>query len=139
MDCMPPWLSFTNQCYKNITTYKHTKKEISDKIGKKFKFPKYDSRPTEAETNCNDNPCKKMTNRISMTSDRMGNGLNSAYLKFRFKKTVRVEKKVIVYTWFNFIIDVGSSLGLWLGLSALGITDLAIEAFMVAKKWLKVK
>ena len=48
--------------------------------------------------------------------------------------TVRVEKKVIVYTFFNFIIDVGSSLGLWLGLSALGITDLAFEAFMLAKK-----
>ena len=35
--------------------------------------------------------------------------------------------KVIVYGWFEFIIDAGSSLGLWLGLSALGIWDLAVE------------
>ena len=46
---------------------------------------------------------------------------------------------LVAYTWFDLITDVGSSLGLWLGLSALGITDLAIDAFKVAKKWLKIK
>ena len=54
-----------------------------------------------------------------------------------YKKIVKVEKKVVAYTWFNFIIDVGSSLGLWLGLSALSIIDQAIEALMVANKCLK--
>ena len=92
---------------------------------------------TKAEKKCK-NPCKKMTNTLSVISESVEYELYTN-IEFRFKKTVRVEKKVIVYTWFNFIIDVGSSLGLWLGLSALGILDLAIEAFMVAKTWLKVK
>ena len=41
---------------------------------------------------------------------------------------VKVKKKIVIYNWFNFIVDVGSSLGLWLGLSAIGITDLLFEA-----------
>ena len=62
---------------------------------------------------------------------------NIAYLILKFKDSVRLEKKVVVYTLFNFVIDVGSSLGLWLGLSALSIIDLAIDAVGVAKKGLK--
>ena len=104
-------------------------------IENNFITPKENFRPTKAEKKCK-NPCKKMTNTLTLVDDSRA-GLTT--LELRFKKTVRVEKKVVVYTWFNFIVDVGSSLGLWLGLSALGITDLAIEAFMVVRKWLKLK
>ena len=106
-------------------------------IQESFIDPMYDFRPTEAETKCK-KPCKKMTNKITVISDTFLTG-SRTYFKFRFKETVRVEKKVVVYTWFDFIVDVGSSLGLWLGLSALGITDLGIEAFLVVEKWLKGK
>ena len=78
-------------------------------------------------------PCEIMKNTISLISDESGFG--GTIVGFSFKKTVIVERKVVVYSLFNFIVDVGSSLGLWLGLSALGITDLAIEAFMLAKTW----
>ena len=136
MDCIPPWLSSENQCHNNITTYNKTAKQISAMIYESFVIPLFGSKSTAAESRCK-KPCKKMTNRISMISDKSRSG-HSVY-EFRFKEKVRVEKKVVVYTWFNFIVDVGSSLGLWLGLSALGITDMAIEAFIVAKKWLKLK
>ena len=82
------------------------------------------------------NPCIKMTNKVSLKMDA-SKGISKARLQFRFRKTVRVEKKLVVYTWFNFIIDVGSSLGLWLGLSALSIIELAIEAFTLANTYLK--
>ena len=108
-------------------------------IAERFQYPKFDRRPTEAETKCK-NPCKKMINKISVISEAKTEATgNAAFLKFRFKKTVRVKKKIVVYTWFNFIIDVGSSLGLWLGLSALGITDLTIEAFIRLEKWFVLK
>ena len=136
MDCIPPWLSSNNQCDTNITTYNHTKLDIATIISDNFSHPKFKAKPSKAEKKCK-NPCKQMKNTLSVISDLSGRVMTE--LEFNFKKTVRVEKKVIVYTWFNFIIDVGSSLGLWLGLSALNITDLVIEAFMVAKKWLKVK
>ena len=32
------------------------------------------------------------------------------------------------YSLFDLIVDIGSSLGLWIGLSALGVFDLLIEA-----------
>ena len=133
MDCIPPWLSSNKQCTKNIKIYNYTKEEIIAIINYGFRYPTYDSRPTRAEKMCK-KPCRKMTNKVSLISDEHYNTSNSKF-KLRFKKTVQIRKKVIVYTFFNFIIDVGSSLGLWLGLSALGITDLAIEAFMLAKTW----
>ena len=137
MDCIPPWLSSRNQCSTNIKTYNYTKWEIGSMISASFKKPIDEWKPTEMEKKCK-NPCKKMTNKVSLKVDKNRN-FTFASIKFRFKKTVRVEKKVVVYTWFNFIIDVGSSLGLWLGLSALSITDLVIEAFMMAKKRSLVK
>ena len=77
------------------------------------------------------NPCKKITNKLSLRAENKEVNLLAAYLSLKFKKTIRVEKKVVMHTWFHLIIDLGSSLELWLGLSALGITDLAIKAFLV--------
>ena len=37
----------------------------------------------------------KMTNKISMTDEEYVNDYRKAVLEFRFKKTVRVEKKVV--------------------------------------------
>ena len=46
-----------------------------------------------------------------------------------------------MYRWFEFIIDAGSSLGLWLGLSALDIWDLTVIVLIkineVFKKYFK--
>ena len=135
MDCVPPWLSSNKQCYANITTYNYTKTDIGLLINENFMTPKTDFRLTKAEKMCK-NPCMKMTNTLSLVADYETK--SASKLEFRFKKSVRVERKVVVYTWFNFIIDVGSSLGLWLGLSALGILDLALEAFGIVRKWFKI-
>ena len=95
-------------------------------------------KPTQAEQMCK-NPCKTMTNKVSLVAENDGIGKNQTLVILNFKKTARVEKSIVAYTWFNFIIDVGSSLGLWLGLSALGVTDVAIKGFQLAKKWLKIE
>ena len=89
---------------------------------------------TIAEKKCQ-NPCQKMTNTLSLAGESIIEGITIVTL--RFDNQVRIEKKIVAYTLFNFIIDVGSSLGLWLGLSALGIFEIIIEASMMAKKWLK--
>ena len=140
MDCIPPWLSSEHQCKTNITTYNYTKEEIKSMILKNFIAPKYDSRLIKAEETCK-NPCMKMTNILSMRANQNRSEYTDLYtgLEFRFQKTAKLERKILSYTGFNFIIDVGSSLGLWLGLSALGITDIALKAIMVAKRWSEVK
>ena len=105
----------------------------------KFIRPKEYWESTEAEKVCK-TPCRKMTNKVSLRAENLntiGGKENFAYIYLNFKKTVRVEKKIVVYTLFNFIIDVGSSLGLWLGLSALSIVDLAFEFLKLAIKLVK--
>ena len=45
-----------------------------------------------------------------------------------FNQKVTVTERVPNYDMFKYIIDVGSSLGLWLGLSVLGLHDLVVWA-----------
>ena len=135
MNCIPPWLSSKNQCFMNIELNNQTEKDIKTMILHNFTSPIENALPTKAEKSCKSH-CRKMTNTVTLRTEHKE--LHS-YLIIRFKNPVKVGKKTIVYTWFNFIVDIGSSLGLWLGLSALGITDLMIEAYMVAKKWFTIK
>ena len=51
-----------------------------------------------------------------------------------FDNLVVHRTKMLSYGFSDFLIDLGSSLGLWFGLSVFGITDLGIIAFQAAKK-----
>ena len=48
-------------------------------------------------------------------------------VQLKFNKEVKFIKKVEYYSFLQFLVDVGSSLGLWLGLSIIGLTDLGIQ------------
>ena len=56
--------------------------------------------------------------------------LDDHYLSvvIHIKKSVKVTKYVKAYGIFDLVVEVGSSLGLWIGLSALGVFDLLLEA-----------
>ena len=105
MDCVPPWLSSEKQCFNNIT-YNHSKDQIMQMITDKFFNPKDEWKATEAETRCN-NPCKTMNNKVNFLGMKP---YDYTRLDVRFERSVRVEKKVIVYTLFNFIIDIGKDI-----------------------------
>ncbi len=49
-------------------------------------------------------------------------------IQITFNNRVKVTETVFNYSPFEFIIDVGSSVGLWLGLSVLGLYDLLVLA-----------
>ena len=49
-------------------------------------------------------------------------------INLNFRQSVKVTTHHKAYGLFDLIVDVGSSLGLWIGLSALGMFDLVIEA-----------
>ena len=53
--------------------------------------------------------------------------VSGAYLEFNTK--VSMKSKVKAYDTFQFVIDVGSSLGLWIGLSVLGLIDFLLDSF----------
>ena len=44
-------------------------------------------------------------------------------------------QKYLAYGSYEFLIDVGSSLGLWLGLSVFGITDLGVDLVLYVRKF----
>ena len=54
-----------------------------------------------------------------------------------FKKTVKVTKYQKAYGLFDLVVEVGSSLGLWIGLSALGVFDLLLQCGTIIKQKLK--
>ena len=126
MNCIPPWLSATNQCYSNFTS-NTTRDYIDGNFSKQFFDPQDNFKPSVAEERCKV-PCKIMTNTVRYIGDKESLDLKTKFT-IRFEKVVRIEKKVLAYTFFDFVIDGGSSLGLWLGLSALGIVDLLIATF----------
>ena len=49
-------------------------------------------------------------------------------INLNFKKTVKVTRYQKAYGVFELVVDVGSSLGLWIGLSVLGVFDLIFQA-----------
>ena len=49
-----------------------------------------------------------------------------ARVSIHFNEKVYVTEKLYNYDSFKFLIDIGSSLGLWLGLSVLGLYDILV-------------
>ena len=54
-----------------------------------------------------------------------------------FKKTVKVTKYQKAYGLFDLVVEVGSSLGLWIGISALGVFDLLLQCGTIIKQKLE--
>ena len=51
-----------------------------------------------------------------------------------FGREIKIHKYRYAYGLFELVIDVGSSLGLWIGLSALGVFDLILNAMAMGKQ-----
>ena len=51
-----------------------------------------------------------------------------------FQKRVKVTTYLNAYGLFDLVVEAGSSLGLWIGLSALGVFELVLEVVDVVLK-----
>ena len=63
--------------------------------------------------------------------------LNINYIFFAVMNEVTVTTDVVAYNGFNLVVDLGSALGLWLGVSALSMYDLATDIFIKTKNYMK--
>ena len=61
------------------------------------------------------------------------NVINNAHLNIRVDEEVAVLTDVYSYDLFNLVVDLGSALGLWLGLSALSFFDYTVMYLSLAK------
>ena len=83
-------------------------------------------------SNCTQ-PCTKMSLQmleLKSFSDR----LNDSFVRIEFLNDVMIYTDVYAYDMFSLVIDLGSSLGLWLGLSALSFFDLFLHVYSVTKQ-----
>lgn len=121
LGCIPPWLSDENQC--NGTYHDNFLEAIPDFEGE-FHWPVYTLHNSQLESECKTscNRTKYLVVEGESISDYHGYG--AAYISF--VQNVQMTEKVANYHMFDFIIDVGSSMGLWLGLSVFGLYDLAV-------------
>ena len=71
-------------------------------------------------------PCqilKFKLNKITHTTNR----INYGYVRCSFNDEVIVHTEVLAYDMFSLVVDLGSSLGLWLGLSAISVVGSFID------------
>ena len=80
-------------------------------------------------------PCLKMSLSLKRTY-HISNSKTKSYLSVISKNDVEVLKATYSYDIFNLVVDIGSALGLWLGLSALNILDntFLLYSWMTKKK-----
>ncbi len=76
-------------------------------------------------------PCKPSCLTMSIKLKRLDQwtGNDAAILQFNILDDVTVHTATSAYDMFNLVVDLGSALGLWLGLSAVSIFDFTVELF----------
>ena len=62
---------------------------------------------------------------------------NAPKTTIEYEKDVLMTKIVVTYNLSDFLVDIGSLLGFWLGLSVFGLTDLAENLAQFAKNMIK--
>jgi hypothetical protein len=122
--CNPPWLSTRNQCSEPL----NTSQEIIDSILNKVE-PLLDGifhmDIIQAKETCK--PCSIMRPTVFINERKEGYYFTN--IKINFEDLVIKRSKMLAYGFSEFLIDMGSSLGLWFGLSVFGITDLGVGAY----------
>ena len=119
LGCIPPWLSDKDQC--NGSYPANFLEAIPDFVDE-FHWPVYTLYNSKLESECKTS-CNR-TQYLAVEGESINDDdFGAAYISFVQK--VQVIEKVANYHMFDFIIDVGSSMGLWLGLSVFGLYDLA--------------
>ena len=126
-DCLPPWFphyaGLTCEIAKSIIPPDNTK--IGELTGESYKLVKeFDLGIYSA---CLP-PCITMTIRLKEML-HVNNRQEESYVQLKMKETINKQTDVYSYDEFSLVVDLGSALGLWLGLSALSIFDSFIDIF----------
>ena len=129
IDCNPPWLSSKDQCDGAMNVSMETQGKLEEQFDETL-YGIYDMKNYPARKRCM-KPCI-FTQANVLMYDTMR--VEHAAITLTFADKVVYTTKKIAYGPSAFLIDMGSSLGLWFGLSVFGITDLGILAFQWVKK-----
>ena len=133
LGCRPPWLSapgHPENCQGKILWANVQSKEWRRSI-KEFELNYLISGKAHTE-NCL-KPCKGLLAYSKLIrSEDYRRDFAKTFLNF--PKEVKVTKYVRTYGLFELVVDVGSSLGLWIGLSIVGVFDIVLNTGIFIKK-----
>ena len=119
--CLPPWITnvteFTCEQDRDV---KKINADLKDNIlNEMVQF--LDLRDLDLFKHCL-SPCLSMSFKFNLI-DHSPNQPDYGAVKFKVVDAVTVVTDVLAYDLFSLVVDLGSALGLWLGLSALSIFD----------------
>jgi hypothetical protein len=133
--CNPPWLSHQDKCTGVINATNEERKKLYDKpyhtLNRILHMETYPARDRCIK------PCTVTTTTVYLNEKvKKGKDTNKyagSTLSLKINPMVVHKTKILAYRFSDFLTDMGSSLGLWFGLSVFGITDLAITAYHFKK------
>ena len=118
--CMIPWMSEQVKCTGHLTRmpkYQQMEEWLSNIIRDSWRGVQYKS------TRCH-LPCNILkANTLYLLSGSTTENLFGLYIE----DEVKVERTVLAYGFTDLLVEIGSCLGLWLGLSVVGIFDILVR------------
>ena len=121
--CLPIWFpTDSNKCNNSSRTHNETAYDYL------FDYLKN----LEMKTKCKPS-CYQMKINFMLVKE-FTNFPKYSVLEIKFDRDVQVYKRVYSYDVFSLVVELGSALGLWVGLSALGLLDIIIEVCFKAKQ-----
>ena len=133
--CLPPWLTSQNACTdmnwrKQTTSIFLTM--VSDVLEVIGLDPIIEMKNFDEKNKCS-KPCKEIRSLVrpgfAPTSDAMGIGVTTIL----FDEIAIFTEDIVSYNFSNFLLDLGSSVGLWFGISVIGLADLILDGVSIAK------
>ena len=125
MGCIPPWISqLNNEVVCNDDIKFDNKKQAQQVKSQLLEFTAnmWKRRETNFEVGCK-LPCTQKHFTVQTISHKMVSAPHH-YMAVKFEEDVEILEEKSNYSEFDLIVEIGSSLGLWLGMSVLGIYDL---------------
>ena len=117
LGCVVPWVPSNNPCSKTLaetTVWQEYNELLHDIFHRSTK-------KTGCEFAACLKPCRQLKVLSKLTEQQRAKSSRNVYLEF--DHNVKILKHEIAYGMFELIVDVGSSLGLWLGLTFIGMLD----------------
>ena len=120
IDCMIPWMSSNNQCtgpIRKLPAHQDLYKWLEAFIRSAWKLQGHLSE------NCLP-PCSILSAHSTFLRAYTRTTLTQDVVGLYFDVQVRVERRLPIYGFPDLLVEVGSSLGLWLGISVVGLFDI---------------
>ena len=128
--CLVPWMGAPKSqghCTGKVTTSIKSRQEFTKIVQNILYYSKFN---IYQETKACKKPCReiKVISKLKSSDKTSSYWTSSQGIELNFQKTVKVTRYLKAYGLFELVVDVGSSLGLWIGLSILGVFDLILQA-----------